>query len=302
MIEITHVVAIFITLASALALAFQSLFLRMGTEDGDPSLAVFIVIIVNLITLSPLVLIYYYPNYGVTRMSALSFVAAGLSGTIIGRQLKYISISRIGASRTEPITASNALFATALGVILFNETLTKGHLLGICLVVAGVAAIAVETSNGDTDDLPFRKIVIGIIIPLGAALAYALEPIFASYGIDEGTPPPVALLLKTATASVAYIGYLRLTNSLSTLNHIQINNLQWFVLAGIANTLFLCGYYFSLSIAPVSIVVPVIVTSTLLVVLLSAILMPRRLEHVTWRLATLAAVVVSGVLLITISP
>ncbi len=75
---------------------------------------------------------------------------------------------------------------------------------------------------------------------------------------------------------------------------------RWFILGGIVSTLFLLGYYVALSIAPVSIVAPIVITNTLFVILLSILFMPTRLEKVTWRLVAAATVVFVGVFLITL--
>ena len=300
MVELTHLLAVILALSGALALACQSLFIRIGTQRGTSSDAVFVVILVNLLVLFPLVLILYYPDYGLTPVSWLSFIAAGVFGTMFGRLLKFTSISRIGASRTEPITASNALFATVLGVVFLNETLTLIHSLGVVLIVGGVAAIAWETSHENPDDLPLRKLIVGLLIPLGAAFAYGVEPIFATVGFSQGTPAPVGLLVKTVAASLAFTLYLRWRSKLPEISELRSNNTRWFVFAGIANTVFLLSYYGALAIAPVNLVVPIIITSTLFVVVLSTIFLPQRLERVTWRLMMAAATVVVGVLVITV--
>lgn len=302
MSELTTLFAVGITLGAALALASQSLFLRIGTRDSQPSDAVFVVILVNLVMLVPPVAIFYYPNYGLTRLSVGAFVAAGLFGTVVGRLLKYTSIKRIGASRTEPITATNALFATVLGVVVLGETLTPLHGVGVVLIVGGVAAIAWETSHENPEGVSVRELGIGLLIPFGAAFAYALEPIFASIGIGEGTPALVGLTIKTVVATVLYASYERWRGDLTVSGKWSFRNVRWFLLAGVANTVFLFGYYVSLSLAPVSVVVPIIITSTLFVVLLSAVCMPAHLERVTWKLIAAATVVVGGVLVITLVP
>ena len=300
MFELTNAVAVLITLGAALALASQSLFLRIGTSDGHPSDAVFIVILVNLALLLPPVAIFYYPDYGLTWTSVLAFVGAGICGTILGRLLKYTSISRIGASRTEPITATNALFATILGVVLLGESMTPIHWFGVLLIVGGVAAIAWETSHKNSEELSSRELVIGLLIPFAAAFMYALEPIFATIGIDDGTPVLVGLVLKTIVAAVVYTGYVWWREDRTGTGILPVKNRRWFVLAGVTNTLFVSGYYVSLSLAPVSVVVPIIITSTLFVVVLSAISLPAHIEQVTWKLAVAATVVVSGVLVVSV--
>lgn len=301
MVELTHVVAILFSLGAAVAAASNQLFVRIGTEEGEAYDAVFVVMVVNLVVLVPLVLLFYYPEYGLTRRSWLSFMAAGVLGTLLGRLFLYSSIDRIGASRTSPIVSSNALVATILGVVVLGESLSLIHAVGIVLIVGGVAAIAWETSHENPDDLSRRELAIGLSIPVGAALAFGWEPIYANFGFAEGTPAPVGLVVKTVAATLGFTAYLRWRNALPDPAVFYTSNIRWFVLAGIANTLFLLGYYAALAIAPVNVVVPIIITQTLFVVVLSALVMPERLERVTWKLVAAAMTVVAGALIVTLS-
>lgn len=301
MVEPTHLVAIVLALGAAIAAASNQLFVRIGTEEGKAYDAVFVVMVVNLIVLVPLVLLFYYPEYGLTRRSWLSFAAAGILGTLLGRLFLYTSIDRIGASRTSPIVASNALVATVLGVVVLDESLSLIHAAGIVLIVGGVAAIAWETSHENPDDLSRRELAVGLLIPIGASLAFGWEPIYANFGFAEGTPAPVGLVVKTVAATLGFTLYLRWRNALPDPAVFYTENVRWFVLAGLANTLFLLGYYAALAIAPVNVVVPIIITQTLFVVVLSALVMPERLERVTWQLVAAAGTVVVGALIVTMS-
>ncbi|WP_254533212.1 EamA family transporter [Natrinema gelatinilyticum] len=138
---VTHLAAV-LSIGAAFSLVTQSLFLRLSTRDGDPADAALIVISVNLLVLFPSIVILYFPDYGLTSTSVASFTATGTSGTVISRLLKYTNIIKIGARRTEPITATNALFATTFGVVFLDETLTLSHGIGILLINVGVSAIA----------------------------------------------------------------------------------------------------------------------------------------------------------------
>lgn len=301
MVDSLSLVAVFVALAAALANACQSILIRIGTEDGEASHSVFVVILVNVFVLVPLVSAIYYPEYGLTRVSWLSFAAAGLLGTLLGRAFMYSSIQRIGASRTAPIVASQALIATVFGVVFLGESLTAAHGVGVVLIVIGVAVIAWETSNGRAKTESRRELLVGLLLPLGAAFAYAGEPIFANYGFAEGTPAPAGLAVKTVAASLGFTLYLGWHDALPDRAVLWSRNTRWFVYAGLANTLFLLGYYLALEIAPVNVVVPIYMTNTLFVVVLSAVFMPRRLERVTARIAAAATVVVVGVLVVTVS-
>jgi uncharacterized protein (TIGR03663 family) len=63
----------------------------------------------------------------------------------------------------------------------------------------------------------------------------------------------------------------------------------------------LLGYYVALSVAPVNVVLPLINTQTMFVVLLSALVVPERLEVVTWQLAVAALAVVAGAVMVSVS-
>lgn len=299
MVEITHLVAILLALGATLSNSASSLFIRVGTDRGRAYDAVLAAMTVNVVILTPLVAVVYYPDYGLTRQSVVSFVAAGMLGTLLGRLFNYTSIDRIGASRTVPIIASWALISSVLGIVILGETVTLVHWVAIVLIVGGAAGVAWETTQENPDDLSRRQLLLGVVIPFVAALAYGWEPIFANFGFAEGTPAPVGLVIKTMAATLGFLLYLRWRRGLPPLAAFREADMRWFLLAGVANTLFLLGYYLALELAPVSIVTPILATNALFVVLLSAVFMPRRLERVTWRLVTAATVVVVGVVLLT---
>lgn len=299
MVELIHLAAILIALGATFALAVQNLSIRMGTETGRVTDAVLVVLVVNLVVLVPLVLLVYYPDYGLTRRSWLSFIAAGVIGTLFGRLFTFMSIDRIGASRTSPIVATWALVGTVLGVVVLDESLSAIHAVGVVLVVGGVAAIAWETSHENPDDLSRRELLIGLVIPFLAASFFGIEPVFAKFGLEEGTPATVGVAIKLVVATAGFGLYLWWRDALPG-RRIWSSNLRWFGLAGISGALYLLGYYLSLELAPVSIVAPIITTNTLIIVILSRIFMPNKLERVTWKLAAAATVVVVGVLTITV--
>lgn len=300
MVDPTHLLAIGLALLASVSNAFQNIFIRVGTDEGKPLDGVIVVMLVNTLLLLPVVVFVYFPDYGLTQTAWLSFIGAGLFGTLLGRALMYTSIDKIGASRTIPIIASQTLFATVFGVILLEETLTQIHGVAIVAIVVGVSVIAWETSHSNPEDLSRRQLLLGLLIPFGAAIAYGSEPIFASFGFGQETPAPVGLIIKTTAATISFTLYLRLQGALPSPTVLRSDNTRWFIFAGLANTVFLVGYYVSLEMAPVNVVIPVLTTSTLFTVILSAVFLPERLERVTWKIIAAATVVVLGVVAITV--
>lgn len=296
-----HVLGVILGLGAAIMNALQSICIRKGTDTGRANHGVLVVMLTNVVILGPAVLLYYYPEYHITPTAVLSFAAAGLLGTMLGRAFMYTSIEQIGVSRTVPVVAGNALVATILGVIFLGESFTIRHGMGIVLIVLGVATIAWETSQ-ETDAVVSRsKTIFALALPIGAAVAYGAEPIFANYGFAAGMPAAIGLVFKTVAATIGFTGYLAWRRVLPGPAVFRAPNTRWFILAGLANTLFLLGYYGALSIGTVNVVVPLVTTNTLWAVLLSAVAMPDRLETVTWRLWTAAIVVVTGVILVTLT-
>lgn len=301
MVGAAHLVGAGLAIGAAACSAVSNLSVRKGTERGSTADAILLVAVCNVAILLPIVAVVYYPDYGLTPVSLASFVVAGVLGTLIGRALMFTSIDRIGARRTAPIIASWALISTGLGVVFLDETLSLTHAVGVVLVVSGIAVIAWKTSNDSAEDLSRRELLVGLAIPFLAAVAVGWEPIFANVGFAQGTPALVGLLVKSVAATTGIAGYLRWRGELPAASALRGTNARWFVFAGVTNTLFLLGYYVALTVAPVNVVSPLIVTNTLFVVVLSALVMPERLERVSWQLVAASAVVVAGVALITVS-
>ncbi|MFC4540498.1 EamA family transporter [Halosolutus amylolyticus] len=289
-----------VTLAAfaAALVATQAICIRQGSREGRTTNALVVVLAVNVAVLTPAAAVTYFPAYSLTPLSVAAFAATGVVGTILGRACYYASINRIGASRTEPIKASQPLHATLIAVLLLGESVSLGHLAGIVCIVLGVAWITRETTRDRPAGGSERK-WLWLMFPLGAAFLYGVEPTLAKVGFREGTPLLVGLSLKTITAIAGAIAYLQWRGV--DINRPSLNSPStlWFTAAGIANTLFLLTYYAALELTDVVVVVPIIQTSPLVIAVLSWLFLPR-LERVTWQVVAAASVVVLGAGTVTI--
>lgn len=151
------------------------------------------------------------------------------------------------------------------------------------------------SESPDPTDSP----LVGLLFPLVAALLYGVEPLFAKTGFAAGTPPLLGLAIKTTAATLGFLIYLRLTGLGAALGEKQNLLSRWNLAAGVANTMALLSYYTALTIAPVTLVTPLIQMSPVFVVVLSYLLL-QRIERVTWQLAAAAGVVVAGAVLVTV--
>jgi drug/metabolite transporter (DMT)-like permease len=282
----------------AFVVSAQVLFVRVGAQHGGIRQAVLLSMIINIVIFLPAAAILHFPDYGLTPISLLSFFAAGLMGTFLGRVLYYDSINRIGAGKTEPLKASMPLFASLIAVLILGETLTMAHTGGIFLIVVGIAAISWETTNNDPERGEDVS-VTALGLPLLAAMSFATEPNFVRIGFAEGTPVLVGLTLKTVTAGVGFLAYLRYQRTLNLDELLGEPHTKWYLAAAVANTLAVLGYYAALKISRVVVVAPITQMSPLLVAVLAYIFLSH-LERVTWRLVSASVLVVVGAGVVTI--
>jgi len=297
----TSLLGVLLAVIAAFGFAGQFLCIRLGTDTGTVSDAVFIVLLCNVLLIIPAVLFFHGPNYLelFTLRSVASFAAAGLAGMVIARILMFTSIKRLGANITSPIIASNVLFATVFAVVLLGERPTVGHYIGILLIVAGIAVVSWETASGEQPTQSTQQTGTTLLLPLAAAVAIGIEPIFVSTGLATGTPILPGLFVMAGSATISYILYLIWTDSLRTIS-IRNSATGWYIAGGISTTIGFVAYFAALELGSVALVMPLLQLTPLIVVVLSALFLPQRLERVTWRVAVSATVVVVGAAIVSV--
>lgn len=282
---------------AAIGLAGQSIAVRLASRTESSNTILFYVMALNLLILVPLALAVT-DEYVLTARAVLAFVGAGLVSSLVGRAFLYHGIRLVGASRSEPLKASMPLYATLLAIVVLEEQVPPLQLLGVVLIVLGVAGVSWEGARSDR--VAGRAVSpIGLSLPLLAAVFFAVEPILASIGLLEGTPVLVGLIVKMVAAFVVLAAFLWSTDGLVRPRQLRAGNRRWVLLAGVANTGFIIAYYAGISMADVSVVVPIMQTSPLLVTLYSAVYL-QRLERVTPKLVLATLVIVAGGVMVSV--
>ncbi|MXV63538.1 EamA family transporter [Natronorubrum sp. JWXQ-INN-674] len=303
MLEVSDsVLGILLATVGAAGFAGQFLCIRLGTDDGEVTDAVLVVLLCNVALVVPPVLVLYSPPYTdlFTPRSFVSFAAAGVAGMFVARLLMFKSIEEIGANLTSPVIASNVLFATVFAVLLLEERLTAAHFAGVVLIVAGLAVVSWETAAATGPEESIRETGATLVLPLVAAVCIGIEPIFISTGLAEGTAILPGIVVMAGVATIGFVGYLAWTRSLRRIP-VRTASTAWYVAGGISTTVGFVAYFAALEIAPVVLVMPLLQLTPLLVVVCSVLFLPRRLERVTWRVGASAFVVVIGATLVSLS-
>lgn len=279
--------------------AFQYLFVRLGTREGTVSDIVFVTLLGNVVILVPPAVVVY--DFSMTGRALLGFTGTGLSGSLFARICMFSSIERIGANRTAPIVASNALFATLLAVFVLDESLTAPHFLGIVTIVVGVAAISYQTAESTAVTATRSELAILLVIPMSAALLLGSEPIFLSIALAEGAPLVPGTAVAVTAAFLGYTVYTGATTGLPSPSIVSEPYITWYVAAAVVTTIGLVTAFTAIEIAPVTVAVPLIQTSPLLVVGLSAVFISPQLEEVTPLIVVSTILIIGGAIVVSLS-
>ncbi len=122
---------------------------------------------------------------------AARFALAGstMIGGVIGDSLYFWSMTRIGASRTLPISGIYPVFTWGLAVPLLGEPITPNAMIGTLLVLISLYllapppdpghAVPTETSRGAWSEAS------GVLAAIGAAAVWAVSTTMLKFGMQE---------------------------------------------------------------------------------------------------------------------
>ncbi len=144
-----------------------------------------------------------------------------------------------------------------------------------------------------------RQLVLGYGFALAAALSYAGAQIVVRHTVPAKGPSMVALLFSLAVGTGVL--FLMMARESSSLLHVsKRKGIVFLLLSGCFSALGVALFYYTLSIAPVVVVSPLVGTHPLFAILFSYLFL-RGLERVTLRLVLGALMVTAGVAVIAVS-
>ncbi len=222
--------------------------------------------------------------------------AAGVLHFVLGRQLAYTGIRLIGATRANPVTASNILVSALLGVLFLGEPLTVYLVLSLLFILGGV--ILIGGGGGGKKNAVKGSLAAGILAALGAALCWGISPALVKVGLQEISSPVVGNFVSYTAASVMVgLTLFHPTNN-EKLRRLERGALIPIVVAGVFTATAHLLRYIALAHSPVSLVIPLIMSINALLVFPLSFLINRKLEVFNARTILGAVTVVIGVLLI----
>jgi drug/metabolite transporter (DMT)-like permease len=219
----------------------------------------------------------------ITGTAVFLFAAGGLAGTLLGRNLSYLSLNRLGASLTVTVRLSNSVFSLLIGLLLLHELPRSLQLLGMVAVTLGLW-LGLRPAGPGSDGSVRPTDWLGITLALAAAAAFAFGDTARRAGLHLMPAPVVGAAIGATSALLAHLAW-------SVFNH----DARWpspavlrrfdVLASGVLNTVAILLLYIGLQHAPVAIV-SVLYNLQVLVVLLTGPVILRGQERLTpWLVA-----------------
>jgi drug/metabolite transporter (DMT)-like permease len=263
-------------------IGLRTLDARSGAAISIPSATVLLALAAPL----------WFDSAGFTLRAALWFAAVGLFFPALVTILTFRSNEQLGPTITGTVSGTAPLFALLAAGVFLGEKVPAQAALACVAIVAAVAMLSWRQSA-------VRPGFTGwaLVWPVAGAVVRGLAQAGAKAGLTLWPSPFAASLIGYTVSSATVIGVNQVGRSKRP--PLTQHGIAWFALTGVLNGGAVLLMYGALSIAPVSLVAPVVATYPLMTALISAIVL--REEPVTLRMVAGAATAVLAIVYLTAS-
>jgi len=245
-----------------------------------------------------LVTLHQFPKVAFGALSLLFL--AGITNLVIADTLFFISLKKVGISRTQPISSSYPLFSMILAGVVLGEGITLSIIVGTPMIVLGIAIICLTgNENNKTPPSGAVPLLAGTPYALGSAICYALGFItykfaMTNIGIDPIFANCVRYLAIIPTLMILVM--IKKPDSLRSLGKRDVVRLAigGILEVGIGGTLL----FLSLKLGDASRTIPLLSTTPLFALVLAA---QYAGEKMSPRLLIGTVVIVAGIVMIASS-
>jgi uncharacterized membrane protein len=289
----TSIPAELYALVNAFLFALHNLFTKKALRYSNPATAVISGLLINIIFLWSLFLLFT-PLSSLTRASILIFAAVGLFQPGLTRLLSYKGIDTLGVAITDPIRATTPLFSAMMAILFLGETLTLPIVVATLMIIAGITLLSWRAGS-----MKLSGSAVYLWYPIAAPALAGATQVVRKFGL-AAVPHPLLAAAVTATSSLV-VSLLTLWFVERTQETWKMNRqcFGWFLAAGLTISVAMVCIYYALDLGKVSVVIPIASTGPFFSLIL-AVLFLRDVERVTLRIVLNAAMIVGGVVLLTL--
>lgn len=181
-----------------------------------------------------------------------------------------------------------------MAIIFLGETITLSIVFATLMIIAGITLLSWRGAS-----MKLVGSAVFLWYPIGASALAGASQVVRKFGL-AAVPHPLLAAAVTATSSLA-VSLLTLWYVEKSQETWQMNRhcFWWFLAASIMISFSMVGIYYALDLGKVSVVIPISSTGPFFSLILSALFL-RGVERVTLKIVFAAALIVGGVLLITL--
>lgn len=289
----TSIPAELYALVNAFLFALHNLFTKKALRYSNPATGVISSLLINIIFLWTLSILFV-PLESLTAAAIWIFVGVGFFQPGLTRLLAYKGIDALGVAITDPIRATTPLFSALMAIIFLGEQVTAGIVVATLMIIAGITLLSWRS-----DSMKLTGSAVYLWYPIAASALAGATQVVRKFGM-AAVPHPFLAAAVTASSSFVI--------SLVTLWYVEKSqetwkmNRQcfwWFLAAGVTISVGMVCIYYALDLGKVSVVIPISSTGPFFSLILTAIFL-RDVEKVTLRIVVSAALIVGGVVLLTL--
>ena len=290
-----------LALASSFSFSVNSILIRRGLADAGATAAqgAFITVLLGVpFGFAAVVVTGQMLNFDQVPLNGyLMIAAAGIVHFCIGRYCNYRSIAAFGASRAVTVQAFAVPYSIIMAIVLLGERPTAFMYVAIALILGspllmidrrkrparGAERTGAPPSGAARSGAPAVEIrmVEGVVFSLLASVGYGTSPILIRAALEDATGvAAVGTFVAYVGASVVLLVSLALPAQRHLIGAINFRYMRLFGSAGLSVFMAQLLRFFSLALADVTIVDPLMRTVGVFTLILSY-LVNRRLELIT---------------------
>ena len=295
--------AIGLSFLAIMGFGSATIFARLGMGQAGPMAIVFISLVTSFAASGILAGIFAYSDFATMPLIVLAWcVMLGAFNFLGGRNLSYLAVGRIGASRAGAIVGTSAVFASILAITITGERPHWVVPIGSVVVVLGLATALgrniKETVGGD--GATSRAALIGYLLAFGAACCYGTTNVVVrALTLDYTSPLVVSTIsLLFGMLLVAPVAAKQAVAAIPVARQ-SPGFLVYAGLSGLAAATGVNCTYFALQQAEVVVVAPIVSANPLFTLILASLFLSVQ-ENVNRWLVLGTVITVGGVALVVL--
>ena len=282
------------TFVAAIGFGLGTIFIRVATQRiPAPTATLFAVISSVPIAIIPALALHSSEIFEQSWEAYAWFALMGAMGYPIAFVFLNVAIKMVGAARTAPFSSVQPIFAFTLGTIFLGERPGLLVAMGTPIIVAGLVLVLTSRVSGDGPERFSRAGLLGYLLATTSSATFASRDVIIRH-VVSGVASSLITSAYALTMGSVMLLTLTLPSAIRSFRGVPPRYIMMCVLTGVCQGVAVVSLFQALSRAPVTVISPILATSSLFVLVLAHFTLSR-MESVTIPLVIGTILTVAGV-------